>query len=69
MSRKKSFDPAPPASPPQVGLCADCRHQRLQRGGRSLFIRCALARTDPSFARYPRLPVTVCEGYLPEDAG
>lgn len=63
MSAKKFAGPATPDCPPQAGLCAGCRHRRLQRGGRSLFIRCALAKTDPAFPRYPRLPVLLCDGF------
>ena len=50
----------------EVGLCTDCRHRRIQRGERSVFIRCALAESDPAFARYPRLPVLSCDGYAAE---
>jgi hypothetical protein len=48
------------------GLCDDCRHQRLVRTGRgSVFSMCLLARTDPNFPKYPRVPVTECTGYDP----
>ena len=51
-----------------VGLCADCRHARVQRSGRgSVFWRCLRAEADPRFARYPRLPVTDCPGYERRD--
>jgi hypothetical protein len=30
-----------------------------------VFLRCALAATDPRFERYPRLPVRACEGHAP----
>jgi len=54
----------PPAWRPEPGLCADCRHARVQQTGRgSTFWRCVRAETDPAFARYPRLPVRVCPGY------
>lgn len=47
-----------------VGLCAGCRHARVQTTARgSRFWRCARAETDPRFARYPRLPVRACEGF------
>ena len=46
-----------------AGLCAVCRHRRLQRGERSVFVRCARASGDPSYPRYPRLPVLVCAGF------
>ena len=29
---------------------------------------CERSRTDPSFPRYPRLPVTSCRGYEPRSA-
>jgi hypothetical protein len=36
---------------------------------RSVFVQCARAKTDPAFARYPRLPVVACPGYeLASDA-
>ena len=53
------------------GLCGACRHARevaTTRGSR--FILCERSRTDPTFARYPRLPVLACRGYeaSPPDA-
>lgn len=47
-----------------VGLCAACAHARVienRRGSR--FWLCERARIDPSFARYPRLPVLACAGF------
>jgi hypothetical protein len=59
---------APP--PPQAGLCATCRHARVVTSDRgSLFVRCAYAALDPSFAKYPRLPVIACRAYQPQDGG
>jgi hypothetical protein len=49
------------ATPP--GLCASCVHLRLLASPRSVFVRCALAATDPTFPRYPALPVLRCAGY------
>ncbi len=49
------------ATPP--GLCATCRHLELVESPRSVFVRCALARDDPRFPRYPPLPVLECDGY------
>ena len=46
------------------GLCATCRHLELIETKRSAFVRCALAREDPLFARYPVLPVLACAGYV-----
>ena len=51
------------------GLCARCVHHRVvatDRGSR--FVQCARARTDPSFPRYPRVPVVSCRGYAPAAA-
>jgi hypothetical protein len=63
--------PAGPADPRLArlavhpGLCARCVHLALADSGRSVFVRCGLAETDPRFARYPRLPVVECAGYRP----
>jgi hypothetical protein len=49
-----------------VGLCLECRHVRPVKTNRgSVFYRCGLAETDPSFLRYPPLPVRSCRGYVP----
>jgi hypothetical protein len=48
----------------RVGLCLDCLHaQRIQSDRGSTFYRCKLSDTDPSFPKYPRLPVLQCAGY------
>ena len=54
---------------PGVGLCAGCRHARRVETPRSTFWLCELSRTDPSFEKYPRLPILVCPGYEPVAAG
>jgi hypothetical protein len=47
-----------------VGLCVECVHsQRIQSARGSTFYRCKLSDTDPSFPKYPRLPVLQCAGY------
>jgi hypothetical protein len=47
-----------------VGLCARCRHARVQTTARgSTFWRCLLAETDRRFVRYPTLPVRACPGF------
>ena len=49
---------------PEIGLCAECKHARVQRNARgSEFWRCLKAETDARFERYPRLPVSECAGY------
>jgi hypothetical protein len=53
---------------PEAGLCEACRHQQLIRNTRgSEFSLCRLARTDPRFPKYPRLPVLACAGFAPRD--
>ena len=52
------------------GLCASCRHAIIIRNDRgSVFVQCGLARTNPAFPKYPRLPVVSCTGYVREPAG
>jgi hypothetical protein len=50
----------------EPGLCRTCGHLRLLASARSVFVRCGLADTDPSFPRYPPLPVLRCRGYRDE---
>jgi hypothetical protein len=47
------------------GLCATCEHLSLLASPRSVFVRCGLAASDPTFPRYPPLPVLRCRGYVP----
>jgi len=50
--------------PPIVGLCASCRFVEVITSSKdSTFYRCRLSETDPSFRRYPILPVLACPGY------
>jgi len=52
---------------PDAGLCRECVHARSLRSARgTTFWLCHLSQTDPRFAKYPRLPVTHCEGYRPK---
>lgn len=51
---------------PAAGLCDRCRHQRLVANTRgSTFSLCERSRSDPAYARYPRLPVERCPGFEP----
>jgi hypothetical protein len=53
---------------PAVGLCAGCAHASTVTSVRgSMFWLCQLSKTDPAFAKYPRLPVLRCPGYQPAD--
>jgi len=47
-----------------LGLCANCMHARpVESAKRSQFLLCQLSQSDPSFPKYPRLPVLRCSGY------
>lgn len=48
---------------PSVGLCARCRHARIVETPRSRFWLCERSLQDPSYARYPRLPMRACPGF------
>jgi len=50
----------------RVGLCSVCRHARVVESGKgSRFHLCLRSRDDPTFRRYPPLPVTSCRGFEP----
>jgi hypothetical protein len=55
-----------------VGLCADCLYMRKIESARgSTFYLCGRSATDPTFPKYPRLPMLTCPGYrqkAPEEA-
>lgn len=51
----------------RVGLCVRCVNVHVienRRGSR--FYRCRLADVDPTFRRYPPLPVLSCAGFTPD---
>lgn len=51
-------------SQPAAGLCNLCLHQRLVPNTRgSVFSLCERSASDPSFPRYPRIPVLACGGF------
>ena len=53
----------------RVGLCAGCQFVRRMESDRgSVFYMCQRSATDPSFPKYPRLPVLQCAGYDPVDS-
>ena len=50
---------------PAAGLCEECVHsKRVDSARGSVFRLCMLHETDARFAKYPRLPVVQCTGYL-----
>lgn len=49
-----------------TGLCADCQHARHIESVRgSVFVRCEWSTSDPTFLKYPRLPVLLCSAHAP----
>jgi len=51
--------------PASAGLCARCAHARVVTSGKgATFVLCGKSATDPAFAKYPRLPVVRCAGFL-----
>jgi len=47
-----------------AGLCDACLHQKLVPNTRgSIFSLCLRSREDPSYPRYPGLPVRACPGF------
>jgi hypothetical protein len=49
---------------PDGGLCEHCRHSKIiESAGGSQFLRCERSFSDPTFPKYPRLPVLSCRGY------
>lgn len=52
----------------RIGLCADCAHAEVVQSSKgSRFTLCSLSRADPTFPKYPRLPVLACSGYTKND--
>jgi hypothetical protein len=53
-----------PSLPDRVGLCRVCQHCRIiQTAKGSSFYYCELSEQNPSFPKYPRLPVLTCSGF------
>jgi hypothetical protein len=56
-------------SQPAAGLCNLCLHQRLVPNTRgSVFSLCERSAEDPSFPRYPRIPVLACRGFEADES-
>ena len=56
------------ALPVHPGMCADCRHALVKETHRgTAYLRCGRAAWDDRLVRYPRLPVTDCEGFTAVD--
>jgi hypothetical protein len=53
-----------------AGLCTDCQYaRRVESARRSAFVLCQRSTFDPTFPKYPRLPVIRCSGYIPSQTG
>jgi len=58
-----------PSESERIGLCFSCQHVRLVRADRgSVFYQCQRSATDPTYPKYPRLPVLQCPGYEVKEA-
>jgi hypothetical protein len=56
------------ALPVRPGMCGDCRHALVKETHRgTAYLRCGRAAWDDRLVRYPRLPVTDCEGFAAQD--
>lgn len=50
--------------PDAFGRCARCRHAKTITSGRgSTFLFCLRSKDDPSYPKYPPLPVFACAGF------
>ncbi|MBI3803264.1 MAG: hypothetical protein HY282_05825 [Nitrospirae bacterium] len=48
----------------QIGLCRECAHAKVVRSAKgSLFYFCRRNDTDPSYPKYPPLPIFSCSGF------
>ncbi len=55
---------------PDPGLCGACDFRRIVTSGRgSSFSLCLRSKLDPTFPRYPELPVLECRGFQPKKPG
>ncbi|HKT46770.1 MAG TPA: hypothetical protein VJP87_04535, partial [Candidatus Acidoferrales bacterium] len=67
---KREAEDAPAIAPrSDAGLCESCSHSKQVKSARgSIFWLCQLSVSDPTFPKYPRLPVLACRGYQAEHA-
>ena len=48
----------------RIGLCARCQHVKLIHSDRgSIFYQCSRSAADPTYPRYPVLPMLECRGF------
>jgi hypothetical protein len=56
------------ALPVDPGMCGECQHALVKETNRgTAYLRCGRAAWDDRLVKYPRLPVTECEGYAPRE--
>jgi hypothetical protein len=66
MMRNREHDKRTDAA--NVGLCYDCMYARKIESARgSTFYLCERSVSDPTFPKYPRLPILRCSGYAPSE--
>ena len=54
----------------ETGLCGKCTHASIISNPKgSKFWLCNLSKVDPSYPKYPRLPVIHCDGYVKRENG
>lgn len=47
----------------EAHLCRTCRHARTVETERSTFLLCRRSESDPTYPKYPYVPILACEGY------
>ncbi len=48
-----------------IGICQNCKFLKTIFSGKgSTFIQCKQHFIDKTFPKYPRLPVTICSGFI-----
>jgi len=53
----------------RAGLCAECAcAKRVPSANGPVYFLCERSATDPSYPKYPQLPVLRCAGYQAEQA-
>lgn len=53
-----------------IGLCGACIHaRRVDTSRGTSYSLCGLHASDPSYPKYPRLPVIACRGFDPGGRG
>jgi len=57
-----------PALPVDPGMCGDCRYAAVKATHRdTAYLRCTRSAWDDRLVKYPRLPVTDCDGFTLKD--